>query len=107
LRPSEDEEIRGKTYVAEGVAWAGDSKIARVEVRVGGGAWRPANLAASSAALVWSSWSYEWPVPSSGRYSLEVRATDGEGRSQPEVRDPDRKDPYELNTPNRVNVRVP
>ena len=107
LRPSEDEEIRGKTYVAEGVAWAGDSKIARVEVRVGGGAWRPANLSASSAALVWSSWSYEWPVPSSGRYSLEVRATDGEGRSQPEVRDPDRKDPYELNTPHRVNVRVP
>ena len=36
--------------------------------------------------------------------SLEVRATDGEGRSQPEVRDPDRKDPYELNTPHRVNV---
>jgi DMSO/TMAO reductase YedYZ molybdopterin-dependent catalytic subunit len=107
LRPSDGEEIRGKTYRAEGVAWAGERKIARVEVRVGGGAWQPANLSASSAALVWSLWSYEWQVPNSGRYALEVRATDDGGGIQPEVRDPDRKDPYELNTPHRVNVSVP
>jgi DMSO/TMAO reductase YedYZ molybdopterin-dependent catalytic subunit len=107
LRPSEDEEIRGKAYRVEGVAWAGDSKIARVEVRVGDGAWQPANLAASPDALIWTPWSYEWQVPSSGRYSLEVRATDEKGRSQAEERDPDRKDPYELNTPQRVDVMVP
>jgi DMSO/TMAO reductase YedYZ molybdopterin-dependent catalytic subunit len=107
LRPSEDEEIRGKTYRAEGVAWAGEGKIARVEVRMGGGAWQAANLSAAPVALLWTQWSYEWQVPSSGRYSLEVRATDEGGRSQAEVRDPDRKDPYELNTPHRVNVRVP
>lgn len=107
LRPSEGEEIRAKTYRAEGVAWAGERKIARVEVRVGGGIWQPASLAVSPAALIWSSWSYEWHVPGSGRYALEVRATDDRGGSQPEVRDPDRKDPYELNTPNLVNVSVP
>jgi hypothetical protein len=107
LRPSEDEEIRVKTYRAEGVAWAGERKIARVEVRVGGGAWQAANLSASAVATVWSPWSYEWQVPSAGRYALEVRATDEDGRSQPEVRDPDRKDPYELNTAHRVNVTVP
>ena len=107
LRPSEDEEIRARTYRVEGVAWAGESKIARVEVRVGGGAWQPANLSASPAALIWTPWSYEWRVPSSGQYLLEVRASDEQGRSQPESRDPDRKDPYELNTPHRVNVRVP
>jgi DMSO/TMAO reductase YedYZ molybdopterin-dependent catalytic subunit len=107
LRPSEGEEIRGKTYRAEGVAWAGERKIARIEVRVGGGAWQPANLSASPVAMVWSLWSYEWQVPSSGRYSLEVRATDERGGTQLEVRDPDRKDPYELNTPHRVNVIVP
>ncbi|MGO9124391.1 MAG: sulfite oxidase [Terriglobales bacterium] len=106
LRPSEGEEIRVKTYRAEGVAWAGERKIARVEVRVGGGAWQAANLSASPAALVWSRWSYEWQVPGAGRYTLEVRATDAEGRSQTEDRDPDRKDPYELNTPHRVNVTV-
>jgi DMSO/TMAO reductase YedYZ molybdopterin-dependent catalytic subunit len=107
LRPSEGEEIRVKTYRAEGVAWAGERKIARVEVRVGSGAWQLANLSASPSAMIWSLWSYEWQVPSAGRYTLEVRATDAEGRSQPEVRDPDRKDPYELNTPHRVNVTVP
>jgi DMSO/TMAO reductase YedYZ molybdopterin-dependent catalytic subunit len=107
LRPSEDEEIHGKTYRVEGVAWAGESKIARVEVRAGDGAWQPANLSTSPAALIWTPWSYEWQVPSSGRYSLEVRATDEEDRSQPEERDPDRKDPYELNTSHRVNVSVP
>ena len=107
LRPSEGEEIRVKTYRAEGVAWAGGRKIARVEVRVASGAWQPANLLASSTALIWSRWSYEWQVPGSGRYTLEVRATDEDGRSQSEVRDPDRKDPYELNTPHGVTVVVP
>jgi len=107
LRPSEGEEIRAKTYRAEGVAWAGERRIARVEVRVGGGAWQPANLSVSPAVLIWTPWSYEWHVPGSGRYALEVRATDDGGGSQPEVRDPDRKDPYELNDPHRVNVIVP
>jgi DMSO/TMAO reductase YedYZ molybdopterin-dependent catalytic subunit len=107
LRPSEGEEIRVKTYRVEGVAWAGEGKVARVEVRVGGGAWQAANLSASTAATIWSTWSYEWQVPKSGQYSLEVRATDEQGRSQPEVRDPDRKDPYELNTPHGVKVTVP
>jgi DMSO/TMAO reductase YedYZ molybdopterin-dependent catalytic subunit len=106
LRPSEGEEIRVKRYRAEGVAWAGERKIARVEVRVGGGAWQPASLSASPEAMIWTPWSYEWQVPSSGRYALEVRATDDGGQSQPEVRDPDRKDPYELNTPHRINVSV-
>ena len=106
LRPSEGEEIRGKTYRAEGVAWAGERKIARVEVRVGDGAWQPANLSAPTVALLWTPWSYEWKIPTSGRYTLEVRATDDGGGVQPEVREPDRKDPYELNTPHSVNVSV-
>jgi len=106
LRPSEDEEINGKTYRAEGVAWAGERKIARVEVRVNGAAWQPANFTASPDALIWTPWSYEWQVPGSGLYTLEVRATDEDGKSQPEVRDPDRKDSYELNTPHRVSVKV-
>jgi DMSO/TMAO reductase YedYZ molybdopterin-dependent catalytic subunit len=106
LRPSEGEEIRVKAYRAEGVAWAGQRKIARVEVRVDGAAWQLANLSASAAAMIWSRWSYEWQVSGTGGHTLEVRATDADGRSQPDVRDPDRKDPYELNTPHRVSVRV-
>jgi sulfite oxidase len=107
LRPSEGEEIRVKRYRAEGVAWAGEHKIARVEVRVSGGPWQAANLSAPPAEMIWTPWSYEWLVPSAGRYTLAVRAIDAAGLSQPEVRDPDRKDPYELNTPHLVNVVVP
>jgi DMSO/TMAO reductase YedYZ molybdopterin-dependent catalytic subunit len=107
LRPSEGEEIRVKSYRAEGVAWAGESKIARVEVRVGGGAWQPASLSTPPEAMIWTPWSYEWRVPGAGQYTLEVRATDDGSRSQPDVRDPDRKDPYELNTPHSVSVHVP
>jgi len=56
--------------------------------------------------MVWTSWSYDWHIPRPGNYTLEVRATDEEGRAQPDVRDPDRRDAYELNTPHRVNVSV-
>jgi DMSO/TMAO reductase YedYZ molybdopterin-dependent catalytic subunit len=107
LRPSEDEEIRAKKYVVEGVAWAGERKIAQVEIRIGpGGAWQPATLAALPLAMVWTPWKYDWNVTRPGPYTLEVRTTDEDGNTQPDVRDPDRKDFYELNTPARVNVHV-
>lgn len=107
LRPSEGEEIRDKTYHVEGVAWAGERKVAKVEVRVDpGGAWQSADLATPSAVMVWTHFSYDWKIVHPGEYTLQVRATDDEGRTQPDVRDPDRKDAYELNTPARVRVNV-
>ena len=106
LRPSEGEEILLKTYRVEGAAWAGERKVSKVELRVDNGAWQQASLPAPQAALVWTPWSYEWHIAHPGKYTLEVRATDDEGHVQPDVRDPDRKDAYELNTPHRVNVIV-
>jgi DMSO/TMAO reductase YedYZ molybdopterin-dependent catalytic subunit len=107
LRPSDEEDIRLKTYRLEGVAWAGEQKIAKVEVRVGpGGLWQAANLEGSPAAMVWTPWSYDWRVPGPGQYTLEVRATDDEGHAQPETRDQNRQDAYELNTPHRITVAV-
>jgi DMSO/TMAO reductase YedYZ molybdopterin-dependent catalytic subunit len=107
LRPSEGEEIQQKSYRVEGVAWAGEHKIAKVELGTGlAGNWQPASLAVSSGSVVWTPWSYDWRIPASGAYTLKVRASDDEGHTQPEVRDPDRKDPYELNTCHRVNVSV-
>ena len=107
LRPSDGEEIGSKTYRVEGVAWAGERKIAKVEFRASSGAaWQTATLAAQSAPLTWNSWSYDWHVPSAGKYTLEVRAFDDEGKTQPDVRDPGRQDAYELNTPHRITVTV-
>jgi DMSO/TMAO reductase YedYZ molybdopterin-dependent catalytic subunit len=107
LRPMDAEEIRSKTYRIEGVAWAGEAKIAKVELRFEvNGPWQPAELGQSPAALVWTPWSYAWSIPRPGQFKIEVRATDDQGNSQPLVRDPDRKDDYELNTTHRITVSV-
>jgi DMSO/TMAO reductase YedYZ molybdopterin-dependent catalytic subunit len=107
LRPLNEEEIRVKAYRIEGVAWAGEGKVSKVELRFdGNGAWQPTVLGESPVVMVWTPWSYAWSIPRPGQYTMEVRATDDDGNSQPVVRDQDRKDPYELNTPHRISVNV-
>jgi len=106
LRPLDGEEIRGKSYSIEGVAWAGESKVSKVELRFDGGAWQTAVLGESPIPLVWTSWSYGWSVPRPAAYTIEVRATDDIGNSQPLARDPERRDDYELNAPHRIGVTV-
>jgi DMSO/TMAO reductase YedYZ molybdopterin-dependent catalytic subunit len=105
LRPSQDEEIRDKVYCVEGVAWAGEASIAKVEFRAGSNeAWQAASLDTPPTPYVWTRWSCDWHVPGPGKYTLEVRATDTDGNTQPGVRDSARQDAYELNTPHRVSV---
>jgi DMSO/TMAO reductase YedYZ molybdopterin-dependent catalytic subunit len=105
LRPIEAEEIRSQTYQIEGVAWAGEAKIAKVELRFDESSpWQPAELAQSPIPMVWTPWSFAWKIPQPRPYKIEVRATDDQGNSQPLSRDPDRKDDYELNTPHRIAV---
>jgi DMSO/TMAO reductase YedYZ molybdopterin-dependent catalytic subunit len=107
LRPIDAEEIRTKTYQIEGVAWAGEAKIAKVELRFDeSGFWQPAELAQSPTPMVWTSWSFPWKTPQPRQYKIEVRASDDQGNTQPPSRDPDRKDDYELNTPHRITVTV-
>ncbi|MGW2089488.1 molybdopterin-dependent oxidoreductase [Streptomyces sp. NPDC001880] len=64
-----------------GVAWAQHRGISRVEVRVDGGQWHTARLAAADTRDTWRQWVWEWPA-TSGRHTLEVRATDGTGATQ-------------------------
>lgn len=104
LRPLDGEEISGKLYHIEGVAWAGENKISKVDLRFDNKEWEPAVLGPSVGSMVWTPWSFEWKIPRADHYSIEVRATDDSGNSQPQVRDPNRKDAYELNTPHRIAV---
>ncbi|HYN16778.1 MAG TPA: molybdopterin-dependent oxidoreductase, partial [Actinomycetes bacterium] len=76
----------GQVAVA-GVAWAQHRGIERVEVRVDGGRWRPANLAGEHTVDTWRQWVWPWEA-TPGRHTLEVRATDGMGATQPEDRAP-------------------
>ncbi len=107
LRPLDGEEIRVKSYGIEGVAWAGEGKVSKVELRFdGSGPWQPAVVGESPVPMVWTRWSYAWSIPRPAQYAIEVRAADDTGNSQPLARDPDRKDNYELNASQRVSVNV-
>ncbi len=76
----------GQVAIA-GVAWAGDRRVERVEVRVDEGPWEEAELGIELSDTTWRQWHLAWDA-SPGRHQLQVRATDGEGGTQPEERTP-------------------
>lgn len=73
--------------VVAGTAWAQQRGIDRVEVRVDGGPWNDAELAEEYSLDTWRQWTWRWDA-TPGTHTLEVRATDGEGRVQDEQRRP-------------------
>ncbi|MCP3784241.1 molybdopterin-dependent oxidoreductase [Micromonospora sp. A3M-1-15] len=70
-----------------GVAWAQHRGIRRVEVRVDGGPWQEATLAPTASVDTWVQWSWRWDA-GPGEHTLQVRATDAGGETQPEQRRP-------------------
>ncbi|MEW1908434.1 molybdopterin-dependent oxidoreductase [Kitasatospora sp. NPDC085895] len=78
---------RGDVQLA-GTAWATHRGIAAVEVRVDGGPWQQAGLAADAGPDLWRQWSHSWHTAAPGTHRIEVRATDTLGRTQPETRTP-------------------
>jgi DMSO/TMAO reductase YedYZ molybdopterin-dependent catalytic subunit len=73
----------GRTPVA-GVAWAQHKGVAAVEVRVDGGPWQQARLAAVPDIDTWRQWVWEWDA-TPGTHVLEARATDATGYTQTAV----------------------
>ncbi len=71
--------------VIAGVAWAQHRGIAKVEIRIDGGDWKQAKLAADGGIDLWRQWSYVYDGPA-GLHSAQVRATDLDGNTQPEAR---------------------
>ncbi|ACU40530.1 oxidoreductase molybdopterin binding [Actinosynnema mirum DSM 43827] len=78
--------VTGKAVVT-GVAWAQPVGVGKVEVRADGGPWQTARLAAEVNASTWRMWRAELDLPPGG-HTVEVRATDLEGRTQPQERVP-------------------
>jgi DMSO/TMAO reductase YedYZ molybdopterin-dependent catalytic subunit len=70
----------GPTQIA-GVAWAQHKGIDAVEVRVGGGPWRQARLAAVPGIDTWRQWVLDWDA-TRGNHVIEARATDATGYTQ-------------------------
>jgi DMSO/TMAO reductase YedYZ molybdopterin-dependent catalytic subunit len=66
-----------------GVAWAQHKGIEAVEVRVAGGSWQEARLAAVPGIDCWRQWVYDWNAHvRPGNYLIEARATDKTGYTQ-------------------------
>jgi DMSO/TMAO reductase YedYZ molybdopterin-dependent catalytic subunit len=77
--------MKAGRVVVHGAAWAGEADIVKVEVSIDGGAsWSPATLGHEQARYAWRLWSYEWKAKG-GDYSILSRATDSQGRTQPDT----------------------
>lgn len=103
-RPVDGAVISGRRFTLRGAAWAGENRVAKVEVSAdGGNTWLPARFG-ESKPYCWSLWQCEWKIARAGEYRLVVRASDGRGRVQPPDRDARRSDSYEQNHWQRIVV---
>jgi len=82
--PGDGATIKSRALDIQGVAWAGEAEVVRVEVSTDGGAsWQPAQLAGEQARYAWRLWNFKWKAPGTGDYRVASRATDSQGRRQP------------------------
>jgi sulfite oxidase len=82
--PSDGATVKTGKLSVHGAAWAGESDIVKVEVSADGGAtWNLAKLGREQSRYAWRLWSYEWKTGKAGDYTIQSRATDSQGRTQP------------------------
>jgi DMSO/TMAO reductase YedYZ molybdopterin-dependent catalytic subunit len=83
--PDRQAKLPGPIQV-EGMAYAGNRKITKVEVSTNAQehlpTWELAQLVEPPDPLAWTWWSYDWQPPGSGDYLLAVRASDERGFTQ-------------------------
>jgi hypothetical protein len=77
-------------YTVAGVAWAGETPVAAVSVSTDGGrTWAEAEFLDPVRPHAWRRWTFDWRTPKEpGRYVLMARATDDQGRVQPDRHEP-------------------
>jgi sulfite oxidase len=84
--PIADSSVKSRFLRIHGAAWAGEASIARVDVSIDSGTtWHPARLGSEQARYAWRLWDYAGQVPKAGEYTIMSRATDDQGRVQPQA----------------------
>jgi DMSO/TMAO reductase YedYZ molybdopterin-dependent catalytic subunit len=79
--PTGEAPVRPGRVPVAGVAWAQHKGIEAVEVRVDGGPWQEAKLAAVPGIDTWRQWVFEWDA-TAGSHLIQARATDKTGYTQ-------------------------
>ena len=74
----------GKNCMVEGLAFDDGTGIDKVELSLDNGAsWTKTQLKATLGKYSWQRWTYDWIPATAGNYTLQVRATDKNGNTQP------------------------
>ena len=84
--PSAGAKLKGGAQTIQGVAWAGEADITKVEISTDGGAtWSAATRGKDQAKYAWRLWTFNWKPSKSGDHVILSRAADSQGRVQPDV----------------------
>jgi len=82
--PTDGASVSSGKVIVHGAAWAGEADITKVEISTDNGAtWTPAKLGHDQSHYAWRLWTYDWKAAKPGDYTLQSRATDSQGRTQP------------------------
>jgi DMSO/TMAO reductase YedYZ molybdopterin-dependent catalytic subunit len=86
VSPQNGETIDARPMTIRGVAWAGEAKIANVEVSMDEGtSWEPARLQGDDFRYAWRQWQFTWTARVPGSLTILCRATDANGGQQPAI----------------------
>jgi sulfite oxidase len=84
--PNDDSFLKSRAVRIQGAAWAGEADVGRVDISTDSGVtWQPARLGSQQARYTWRLWTYAWNAPKAGDYTIMSRATDTQGRTQPQT----------------------
>ncbi len=83
--PRSGSQVAAGAVAVAGVAWAPDRGIRGVEVRVDDGAWQATTISATISDATWVQWLFRWDA-TPGAHRLTVRAIDGTGEIQTDMR---------------------
>ena len=105
--PADNSKLPVGRHIVRGFAWTGTGLIRKVDFSADGGrAWTAAQIESHPKPFSWVRWKFNWSA-ATGDHILMSRAADDAGHEQQLLRDPLRKDGYELSfcAPVRSSVR--
>jgi hypothetical protein len=86
VSPESGQHVTIGPVMIQGVAWAGETRVAKVELSMDEGkSWKTAQLLGEPQPYAWRQWRFIWPAKVPGIFTVVCRATDEQGVAQPPV----------------------